>query len=186
MVRYKKNDGIPAGIADFSGKILETPIYIIFLLCLFSCIMITMEKVQTAKERKKAKHKLKKQKAREQKIKTLCKLKNQENFLYKYTKKMSMSADAAIKELKQYGVEVSLKQKQFEKMKKKEIKIQRKRHREKRRAQKEKETYDFDEYLNEYWCFDYENIVDYEIGRLMREDTIEDDEFVGNADDLPF
>ena len=97
-----------------------------------------------------------------------------------------MSADAAIKELKQYGVEVSLKQKQFEKMKKKEIKIQRKRHREKRRAQKEKETYGFDEYLNEYWYFDYENIVDYEIGRLMREDTVEDDEFVGNADDLPF
>lgn len=150
-----------------------------------------METNQTAKERKKAKRKLKKQQEREKKIKNLCKMKNQENFLYKYTKKMSMNANDAIKELKKYGVEVSSKQKQYEKTKKKEIKEQRRRHREKRKAQEMKENFDFDTYLDDYWCFDYEDVVDYEIGRMILECSEEEknsdncDDYI-YSDDLPF
>lgn len=148
-----------------------------------------METKQEAKERKKAKRRLKKQQEREKKIKNLCKMKNQENFLYKYTKKMKMNANDAIKELKQYGVEVSSKQKRYEKTKKREIKEQRRRHREKRKAEMEKRNYDYDKYLNDYWCFDYEDYAEYEIARMTLEIAEEENDNSNdymNTDDLPF
>ena len=54
-----------------------------------------------------------------------------------------------------------------------------------------KENFDFDTYLDDYWCFDYEDVVDYEIGRMILECSEEEknsdncDDYI-YSDDLPF